>query len=339
MKVAIIIGLSFVIILSAAAAGGYFYLEEQVKKSISAVAREGKVFEIKRGESVDAIAGRLADDGFISKPIFFKYAIWKSGIGGSLKAGKYLLNTGMSPLEIARLIAEGGVWRDEVAVTIPEGFNLREIDERIKAAGFLANGGPALADLTTGDFKKDYDFLADTPGGASLEGYLFPDTYHFEKNTSLEVAVRKMLDNFDKKLSTDLREEIRGQSKTIFEIVTMASIIEKEVITADDMKMVSGVLRRRLDIGMPLQADATVVYAVGRGELTYDDLKTDTPYNTYTRKGLPKGPISNPGLRAIQAAIYPTLSDHLYYLSKPTKETVFSKTLGEHNKAKERYLK
>ena len=339
MKVAIIIGLSFVIILSAAAAGGYFYLEAQVKKSISAVAREGKVFEVKRGESVDAIAGRLADDGFISKPIFFKYAIWKSGIGELLKAGRYLLNSGMSPLEIGRLMAEGGVWRDEVAVTIPEGFNLREIDERIKAVGFLAGGGRMPASLTVGDFKKDYDFLADAPDNASLEGYFFPDTYHFEKNTSLENAVRKMLDNFDKKLSADLREEARKQSKTIFEIVTMASIIEKEVITTDDMKLVSGVLWKRLEIGMPLQADATVAYVTGHGELTRDDLKTDTPYNTYTRQGLPKGPISNPGLRAIQAAIYPTLSDYLYYLSKPTKETVFSRTLDEHNRAKEKYLK
>ena len=339
MKIIVFIILILIVLLGVAVAGGYFYLEAQVEKSISAAAREGKVFEVKLGESVGAIAGRLADDGFISKPIFFKYAIWKSGIGELLKAGKYLLNSGMSPLEIGRLMAEGGVWRDEVAVTIPEGFNLREIDERIKAAGFLANSSLALADLTTGDFKKDYDFLATAPNSTSLEGYLFPDTYHFEKNTSLETAVRKMLDNFDKKLSADLREEIRGQSKTIFEIVTMASIIEKEVITADDMKMVSGVLRRRLDIGMPLQADATVVYVVGRGELTYDDLKTDTPYNTYTRKGLPKGPISNPGLRAIQAAIYPTPSDYLYYLSKPTKETVFSRTLDEHNKAKEKYLK
>ncbi|HEY4519280.1 MAG TPA: endolytic transglycosylase MltG [Candidatus Paceibacterota bacterium] len=336
----IAIGIIFIVILfSIVAAGGYFYLEAQTKKPLSAVSRAEKVFEIKRGESVSAIAGRLAKEGFISDRFFFKYAVWKSDIGGSLKAGKYLLNSGMSPLEMARLMAEGRVWRDEVAVTIPEGFNLREIDARLKAAGFLVSGSPALADLTAGDFKKDYDFLADAPDSVSLEGYLFPDTYHFEKNTSLENAVRKMLDNFDKKLSTDLREEARKQSKTIFEIVTMASIIEKEVITTDDMKLVSGVLWKRLEIGMPLQADATVAYVTGHGELTRDDLKTDTPYNTYTRQGLPKGPISNPGLRAIQAAIYPTLSDYLYYLSKPTKETVFSRTLDEHNRAKEKYLK
>ena len=249
------------------------------------------------------------------------------------------MNSGMSPLGIARLMAEGGVWRDEVAVTIPEGFSLSEIDARFKATGFLADGGRVLADFTVGNFKKDYDFLADAPGNASLEGYLFPDTYHFEKNTSLELAVRKMFDNFDEKLSTDLREEARGQSKTIFEIVTMASIIEKEVITTDDMKLVSGILWKRLETGMPLQADATVAYGAGHSELTHDDLKKDTPYNTYTRQGLPQGPISSPGLRAIQAAIHQTPSDYLYYLSKPTKETVFSKTLGEHNKAKERYLK
>ena len=331
--------LSFLIFSIFAAAGGYFYLEAQTRKPLSAVSRAEKVFEVKRGESVSAIAGRLADESLISEPFFFKYAVWKSGVGGSLKAGKYLLNPGMSPLGIAFLMAEGGVWRDEVAVTIPEGFSLSEIDARLKAAGFLANGGRALADLTVGDFKEDYDFLAGAPGKASLEGYLFPDTHHFEKNTNLEIAVRKILDNFDEKLSADLREEARKQSKTIFEIVTLASIIEREVITTDDMKLVSGILWKRLDIGMPLQADATGAYGVGHGELPNDDLKTDTPYNTYIRQGLPQGPISSPGLRAIQAAMRPTASDYLYYLSKPTKETVFSKTLDEHNKAKERYLK
>ena len=339
MKIIVIMVLSFLIFSIFAAAGGYFYLEARTKKPLPAVSREGKVFEVKRGESVSAIAGRLAPEGFIAHPFFFKYVVWKSGVGGSLKAGKYLLNSGMSPLGIARLMAEGGVWRDEVAVTIPEGFSLSEIDVRFKAAGFLADGGRVLADFTVGNFKKDYDFLADAPGNASLEGYLFPDTYHFEKNTSLELAVRKMFDNFDKKLSADLREEARGQSKTIFEIVTMASIIEKEVITTDDMKLVSGILWKRLETGMPLQADATVAYGAGHSELTHDDLKKDTPYNTYTRQGLPQGPISSPGLRAIQAAIHQTPSDYLYYLSKPTKETVFSKTLGEHNEAKERYLK
>lgn len=339
MRIIIIIILFLVVILGATAAGGYFYLERQIEKSISAVAREGKVFEVLRGEGVDAIGARLVQAGFISRDFLFKYTVWKSGIGSSLKAGKYLLNSGMSPREIGRLMADGKVWRDEAVVTIPEGFSLSDIDARFKASGFLANIGRELADFSVRDFKKDLAFLADAPDGANLEGYLFPDTYSFEKNTSLEAAIRKLLDNFDKKLNADLRVEIIRQKKTIFEIVTMASIIEKEVRTGDDMKLVSGVLWKRIEIGMPLQADATVVYAVGRSNLSYDDLRADSPYNTYLYKGLPKGPISNPGLRAIGAAVYPAPSDYLYYLSKPTGETVFSRTLDEHNKAKNKYLR
>ena len=124
-------------------------------------------------------------------------------------------------------------------------------------------------------------------------------------------------------------------------IVTLASLIEREVRTQEDMKMVSGILWRRLQLGIPLQVDAAIVYLTGKktGEVTYDDLKIESPYNTYLHRGLPPRPIANPGLNALIAAIYPAESDYLYYLSKPTGETVFSKTLEEHNTAKAKYLK
>ena len=162
-----------------------------------------------------------------------------------------------------------------------------------------------------------------------------------------------MLDNFDKKLTQDLRKEISRQSKTIFEIVTMASMLEKEVKDFEAKKLVSGILWKRLENGISLQVDATITYLAGKktthpegvasrpygARISIEDLQIDSPYNTYKYKGLPLGPISNPGLESILAAIYPKESDFWYYLSTPDGKTIFSKTLQEHNLAKAKYLR
>lgn len=309
---------------------GYLYIESRIKKPLVAVSQSQRVFVILQGEGPKTIARKLKEANLISSEFLFVFDVWERGVSQSLQAGRYLLDSSMSVMEIVDAIVFGKVSRDEISVTIPEGFMLKEIETR---------AGVKLANFTIADFKNKYDFLADAPASADLEGYLFPDTYFLKKESLAVEMAEKMLANFGDKLSADLRAEIARQGKSIHEIVIMASIIEKEVRTEEDMKIVSGVLWKRLDIGMPLQADATVVYGVGRNELTVDDLKIDSPYNTYTRKGLPKGPISNPGLRAILAAIYSTPSDYLYYLSKPTGETVLSKTLEEHNAAKNKYLR
>ena len=150
-----------------------------------------------------------------------------------------------------------------------------------------------------------------------------------------------MLDNFDKKVTSDIRREIERQKKTLFEIITMASLIEKEVRTEEDRSVVSGILWKRLSIGMALQVDATIVYITGKNttRISSEETKINSPYNTYRRPGLPPGPIANPGLSAIHAAIYPKESPYLYYLSTPDGNTIFSRTLEEHNKAKSRYLR
>jgi len=148
-----------------------------------------------------------------------------------------------------------------------------------------------------------------------------------------------MLDNFDNKFSVTLREEVTKQGKTLFEILTVASILEKEVRTAKDMKIASGIFWKRMRIGMPLQVDATTIYSLGHNDLESSDLKDDSPYNTYLNKGLPAGPISNPGLKAIKAALYPIESPYFFYLSKRTGETVFSKTFEDHKRAINLYLR
>jgi UPF0755 protein len=296
------------------------------------------IFTVAKGDSASAIAQHLMGERIIDSEFIFRMYVWEKGLH-RLQAGRYAVSAHMSAAAIADMMENGQVYYDYVKVTVPEGFTVADIQARLTEADFLGKPQKRISDFIVADFTKQYDFLADTPAHAKLEGYLFPDTYQFERGVSSEFVVQKMLDDFGQKFTQALRQEAVRQGKSIYDIITMASIIEKEVRTGDDMKLVSGILWKRIALGMPLQTDATVSYAVGRQELNLDDLRTDSPYNTYRYKGLPKGPIANPGLRAIQAALEPAGSDYLYYLSKPDGTTVFSRTLQEHNKAKATYLK
>lgn len=329
---AIFAGLGAVVLVSFFVWGVAFSgrcLLAQVEKPFYGTVKEN-IFVVDKGESAKTIARHLKERQFISHEFLFVFYVWDRGLSPRLQAGKYLVRRGMSVKDIADMIVQGKTQEEYTEVTIPEGFTLAEIEQRTERE---------LSDFTAGDFRKEYLFLTDAPQGVSLEGYLFPDTYRFALNAASGDIANKMLANFDGKVSSEVRAEIARQGKSMFETVTMASLIEREVRSEDDMRMVSGVLWKRLEIGIPLQVDATVVYAVGHSELTYDDLAVDHPYNTYRYRGLPPGPIANPGLQAILAAVYPAASDYLYYLSKSDGETIFSKTLREHNIAKEKYLK
>jgi len=185
-------------------------------------------------------------------------------------------------------------------------------------------------------------FLSQIPPEATLEGYLFPDTYRIFNNASSQDIITKMLNNMDLKITDKMRQDIAVQGKNLHEILTMASIIEKEVRTPTDMKIVSGIFYNRLHIGMPLQSDATLSYVLGddKPAHTLKELTIDSPYNTYKYQGLPPAPIASPGLNAIEAAIYPDQTDFLFFLSNlQTGKTYFAKTLTEHNYNKALYLK
>lgn len=221
----------------------------------------------------------------------------------------------------------------KITITIPEGYTLAQIDETLTTAGVL-NGGK-LSNFKPADF--DYPFFAAATGN-SLEGFLFPDTYEFFLNSPSRVVAKKMLDNFALKTAGVLDPE------KAYRTVILASMIEKEVPDKNgDREMVAGVLNNRLSLGMLLNVDATVCYAespLGCAGVKDIDFTIDSRYNTYRYKGLPPGPISNPGLSAIEAAAEPRASNYLYYLSRSdTKETIFSKTLDEHNKNIVKYLK
>jgi UPF0755 protein len=272
---------------------------------------EEKLFSIEKGQKFFQIAENLEKEGLIKSRFLFNFYVLTSGNVRNLKAGNYFLSPSLSLREIAKKIISSEIAM--ITITIPEGFTVQQIEERL-------------------GFKLP---------GEGLEGFLFPDTYKFPVGVTGEEVVRIMKENFDKKLTSDLREEIRRQGKTIFEIVTMASLIEKEVRKKEDKEIVSGILWKRLKAGMPLQVDATITYITGKKtvKITLKDLQIDSPYNTYKYLGLPPGPICNPGLESIQAAVYPKSSEYWYYLSTPEGETIFSKTLTEHNYAKSKYLK
>lgn len=310
-----------------------------------------KFFVIEKGEGVNEISQHLKEQNFIKNKLFFETYVWLKKMQSDFKAGEHKLRQNMRVWEIAPVLTAISE-TNERDIKILEGWNNTEI------ANYLEQEGVVSKDIflaTADNYEsgiENYEFLSDRPASATLEGYLFPDTYRiyrefpaeFLNGEDKEIAVakhiiKKMLDNFDKKLSADLRAEIAKQKKNIFEILTMASIIEKEA-RGEDMAMAADIFWRRIDEGIALQSDATVNYATGKYETqpSLDDLKINSPYNTYKYRGLPEGPIGNPGLAAIRAAIYPKANDYWYFLHTKDGQTIYSRNFEEHKANKVKYL-
>ena len=315
------------------------YYSYQVASSVSN-SSEVASFEIKSGQGVNQISTSLYSRGLIKSMFWFEVYVWQKNLERDFIAGVHDLPLNLNIREITAKLTNPG--ESETTITVIEGWNNREI------AGYLAEKDlveePEFLNLVGSNlsqFANLYDFLADKPDGADLEGYLFPDTYRVFKNSSAAEIARKMLDNFEAKLTPKMRLDIKSQGWSVFEIVTLASIIEKEVRTPEDMKIVSGIFRKRLEANIALQSDATVNYVTGKGRIqpTADDLKVDSPYNTYQYRGLPPTPIANPGLNAINAAIYPENNPYYYFLTtKETGEVIYSRTYDEHLQNKAKYL-
>lgn len=299
-------------------------------------------FSVEKGDSLSNIAKSLKEKGLIKNSLVFKTYVFFKGVRSDLKAGEYQFSPNMNIIRIVNNLVLGSVEKSKIV--IPEGWALKDIAEYLGGQGVYSEEEFLKATGSPFPFKtlySEFDFLLDKPEDLDIEGYFFPDTYEISYDTSLYEFIKKALSNFDKKLTPELRSEIASQNKTIFEIITMASIIEKEVKTLKDKKIVSGILWKRMEDGMPLQVDAALVYAMGgktKGVLI-EDTKIDSLYNTYKHKGLPLGPISNPGLESIEAAIYPEDSPYWFYLSANNGKTIFSRTFEEHKRAKAIYLK
>ena len=271
---------------------------------------ETKVFLVKKGQGAEEISNNLEEQDLIRYASFFRAYALMNDQADELIAGQYELSPSMNVPEILEKIVSGD--RIKKIITIIEGWDLKDIEEYLKKEGIIITKS-----------------LAPT-----LEGYLFPDTYEIYPEDGIKEIIEMMLANFDKKIRAEYQVELNS------EMIIMASIIEKEVPTLEDKRIVSGILWKRLDVGMPLQVDATINYITGKKttEILQEELEIDSPYNTYKYKGLPPGPICNPGLESILAAIQPEESEYWFYLSTPEGETIFSKTLKEHNIAKAKYL-
>jgi len=299
--------------------------------------KEEVVLRIEKGENLFSISRNLEKNNLIRHRIFFQIYVFSSGDYKHLQAGSYFFSPSMNIPRISQEMARGEIAK--VKVVIPEGLTSAEIEDKLNSK-INQTVKLQLENQNFKTYKGEFSFLKDAPDGASLEGFLFPDTYDFAIDTTSEEAARIFLVNFEKKLSPQIKTDIEKQGKRLFDIVIMASLLEKEVITLSDKKIVSGILWKRLEENIPLQVDATVGFAkTGKAvKISREDTLIDSPYNTYKYKGLPIGPICSPGLKSIEAAVYPEASQFWYYLSAPSRQTIFSRTYDEHLLAKAKYL-
>lgn len=302
------------------------------------------IFNVEKEEGLADISSNLKKTGLIKSKILFKLAAISKGVQGKLQAGAYFLSSSMSTSEILDKISSGEIAKEKI--TIIEGWTLKDIGWYFEEIG-LVNSSDEFFEIVgydspnPRDFSQNFEFLKEKAENVSLEGYLFPDTYEIKKGEGLESVVKKMLENFDNKFTETLQEEIKKQDRTLYQVLTMASLLEKEVKSYTERQIAAGILWKRLRNWWPLQVDATLTYLTGKGsdELTKEDLEIDSPYNTYKYYGLPIGPICNPGIESIKAAIYYKESDFWFYLTTADGKTEFSKTLEEHNVKRFNYLK
>jgi len=292
-----------------------------------------KSFTVAKGDDIITIGRNLVSQGFVESRVYFYYYAWQNKLRGSIDAGDYLISPKSSIANIVYKMTSGDAVqhvKKDIKITFPEGWSIKKMTERLHENELAAEAFSRLANNPTMALYEKYPFLH---RGSSLEGYLFPDTYFFANDATAEVIIEKMLDNFNVKIDENRRKTIVESGSNLHDLIIFASIVEGEVPSGADRSIVAGVFKNRLDIGMALQSDATIDYIKGIPEIkhTQADIEIDSPYNTYKYPGLPKGPINNPSLKSIDAAIAPADTNYMYFLNNvETGETVFSKTFDEH---------
>ena len=287
--------------------------------------------EVKEGEGSAAVARTLANDGIIKYPYIFRLMSKTGGYDGKFLPGKAELSSGMSYTDILELMVANN--RNQEKVTIPEGFTVRQIRDRLAEAGYVSAEEFDSA-LNPDDYN--YRFLKNLPERENrMEGYLFPSTYYFEKGMTAHEIINEMLAEFDKQFKDEYYARAEELNLTVDEVVTMASIIEGETDVESERAKVAGVFYNRLRSKMPFQSCATVQYILGerKAVLSIEDTKIDSPYNTYIHTGFPIGPICNPEIACIEAALYPENTDAYYFVADKDGGHIFSKTYEEHEAA------
>jgi UPF0755 protein len=291
-----------------------------------------QVFLVREGATLSEVARDLESKRIIrSGPLFLLWAR-VMGYGRAIKAGEYLLNSAMPPLKVLETLTKGIVITHPV--TIPEGFTRNQIGDLLKQMS-LINKADFLSITEDPEVVKRYGI-----SGPSLEGYLYPDTYQLGRGLSAMAVIDVMVKRFWE-VANPYLEQVKCLEMTLEQVVTLASIVEKETGLAQERPMIASVFLNRLKKRMRLESDPTVIYGLKdfAGNLKKGHLTEPTPYNTYIIRGLPPGPIASPGKEAIEAVLFPAKTDYLYFVSKNDGSHHFSKTLSEHNRAVQKYQK
>jgi UPF0755 protein len=293
---------------------------------------EEKRVLIPKGSTFQEVVQALDEEGLLRSPTAFYLMARVLGVAGSVQAGEYELSTAMTPSVILHKLVSGDVVK--YRVTIPEGYTVRQIAVRLADLGIITE----QEEFLQAAFSSDFDSMLGI-NGESVEGYLFPDTYLFSKEVAPAEVIRTMMGKFKRVYTPDFSQRAAELGMTDREVVTLASIIEKETGLPEERTLISAVFHNRLKRGIPLASDPTVIYGIEDfdGNLRKRDLEKRTPYNTYLFRGLPPGPIANPGKASIEAALYPAPANYLYFVSRNDGSHHFSATLREHNEAVRRY--
>lgn len=318
-----------VVLLAIVAAGGLWLGRRQLLVPYRGFAAEEVFVEIPQGSGVAAIADRLAAAGVVRHAMLFRAAARMSGDDRKLQAGEYRFADAATPAVIVDRLARGDVYTR--AITFREGLTMWEM------ADVFAAGGMGTAKEFLSEAKDVTRIQSIDPDASSLEGYLFPDTYQLPRSAGAKGVVDAMVAGFLRAFDTDLRAAAAARGLSVRDVVTIASLVEKETAHPPERPMVSAVYQNRLRIRMGLQCDPTVIYALllaGRwnGNLTKANLQIDSPYNTYRYSGLPPGPIAAPGRLSLEAAVHPADVPYLYFVSRNDGTHAFATSLAEHNR-------
>ena len=323
--------LALVLLTAAAllAAAGALFVYYSVNTPFHGYAGSEQFVDIPPGAGTAGIGRRLVDAGVVHDRLTWRIALLESGAARELKAGEYRFSGDITPREVIARLAHGDIYVRQI--TFREGLTIREMAHLFEERGF----GPAASfeqAASDASLVREWD-----PGAPDLEGYLFPETYGLTRHTDAGTLVREMVGRFARMFPADARRAVVAEGRTVRDVVTLASIVEKETARDDERPLVAAVYANRLRIGMGLQCDPTVIYALlkagrYRGNLTRENMQIDSPYNTYRYAGLPPGPIAAPGRASLEAALHPAAVEFLYFVSRNDGTHVFSRTYEEHSR-------
>ncbi len=300
-------------------------------------------FVVREGETAETIAQHLAAAGLITDADLFRQLVKYQGVGEYLQAGEYQLRATMTMEEVVAALQRSR--QREIKVTVREGWRIEQIAEGLAAAG-LAKTDDLLKAMRSANYS--YSILRDRPAGATLEGYLFPDTYLVDPRWQADQIVDLLVATMDRRFTPAMRQHATERGLNVHKVLIIASLVEREAVIQSERPIIAAVYLNRLAKNMALEADSTVQYALGYDKsqqrwwpnLSIEELRqVESPYNTYLRRDLPPGPICSPGLSSIQAVLQPAKTDYLFYYSKGDGSHVFAKTFEEHLENQKKYQK